>query len=77
MLVVAHIGDAYSNLLFVTEPINALFAWVGPPAFGMRRPTVMAESAAFLDTVAIWVVKDRRVSRFTPRYLMVGFTGTA
>lgn len=73
--IVTQVGDAYRSLLLVTVLSRDRFAWTGPPTFGIRRPMAVANSVAFLDTVAMCFVNDRRVFSSTPRYLIAGFTG--
>jgi len=77
MPIFAHVGDAYSSLLFVTDPSSARLLWAGLPTLGMSQPIALADSVAFLEAVAMWVVNRRRVSSSTPRYLMACFTGMA
>lgn len=50
---VAQVSDAYRSLLLVTEPSRVRFAWAGPATFGIRRLMALADSVAFLDTVAM------------------------
>ncbi|KAL4122215.1 hypothetical protein QTP88_014587 [Uroleucon formosanum] len=47
----AHVGQAYSSLLFTTDISSVLLDWEGPPRLGMSRPIASAAWDAFPETV--------------------------
>lgn len=57
------------SLLFVTEPMQARFAWAESPKFSIWRLMDLAELVVLLDTVNMWLVKNRRVLNSTFRLL--------